>query len=83
MLTCVYFKYISLDVTREKAPGGLRKVLFLRVNQDLLTLLRIATEKQRKRNPGYVIAMADVARDILYEGLSKRVNVAEEGELSL
>ena len=54
-----------------KAPGGLQKVLYVRVAPELLEALDGLVAKEAKRHPGRVVSRADVARELLYEATKK------------
>ena len=48
-----------------KVAGGLGKVLFVRVNQELLDAIDHLVNQEREARPGRAVSRADVARDIL------------------
>lgn len=54
-----------------KSKDGLTSVLFVRVNQELLDQLDARVEVERAKHPGRSISRADVAREILHEGIKK------------
>lgn len=55
-----------------KAPGGLRRVLFVRAPADLVSLLNEELRRRRKAAPGHVISQADLVRELLHEQLQAR-----------
>lgn len=56
----------------QKSPGGLKHVLYVRANDQLLDLLDRLVEQERIRRPGYSISRADVARELLYAAARER-----------
>ncbi len=48
---------------------GLSRVLFIRVDAALLKSLRDRLDIARKKHPGHVISLADMVREILWEGV--------------
>ncbi len=57
----------------ETAPGGLRKVLYVRATEDLVALLDQVVARERAANPGRSVSRADIARELLYEGARRRL----------
>lgn len=56
----------------QKVPGGLREVLFVRTNRELLSGLDKLVECERQAHPGRTITRADIVRDILYQAIRKK-----------
>lgn len=50
-----------------KAPGGLTRVLFVRLDESLDDKLELHVERRRAKEPG--LSKSDVVRDILQEHL--------------
>ena len=50
-------------------PGGLRQVLFVRINLELLYGLDGLVERERQAHPGRIVTRADIVRDILYQAI--------------
>jgi hypothetical protein len=68
-------KAVSQKVRRGAPPkfgDGLDKVLYIRVNDDLLRDLDRLTEQARCERRGRAISRADVAREILYRAVAGR-----------
>ena len=52
-----------------KAPGGLDRVLFVRVDKALLDKLDNARRQRLRETPGVGCSLADLVRSILWKGL--------------
>jgi hypothetical protein len=57
---------------RPKASGGLPRVLFVRVSDDLLVALDSLVEQERRKQPWRALSRSDVAREILYDRVRER-----------
>lgn len=52
-------------------PGGLRQVLFVRINAELFSGLNKLVDRERQAHPGRTVTRADIVRDILYQAVRK------------
>ncbi len=57
-----------------KAPEGLDKVLFIRVNNELLDRLEELRRRRSDQQRGVVLSTADVARSILGEAIEREID---------
>lgn len=55
----------------KKAPDGLNKALYMRVEGQLIEALEKLRERESHRRPGVVVSRADVARSILWAAVQK------------
>ena len=54
-----------------KAPGGLKEVLFVRTNGDLLEALDALVDLERERRQGRTVSRSDLARELLYRAVAE------------
>ena len=65
-----------------KAPNGLSRVLYVRASEELLAALDAKVAQERDAHPGRGVSRADVARELLYRGLTEDTPANEDGEIS-